>query len=248
MAKNIGSTSTFRTFAKRSHNWAEPMNEQIIRTATTLQASCKSKTTALPTSGVEGDIYINPSDGKINVWVDARPLDLVGTMAPAEWYVLAPAPGFLIFVEDELTFCVYTGGAWVEVWDLNNTHRVVEREMTFHVPYRIREDAVLFQYCAGTEFTIPAGAAGSGASLDVAPSAPISFSIRRNNSTIGTISFASGSTTGVVSVPSQVVVHPVAEENMYVQANTLSVVSPVSVAGAEGLSVSIKGMIRSIDQ
>lgn len=248
MTKSIGSTSTFRTFSKRSHNWSEPMNEQIIRTATTLHGSCLSKTTPLPSVATQGDTYINPSDKRIHVWVDERPVDQFGTIAPAEWYAITATSGFMIFVIDERTFYIMLGGEWVPVWNLDQTHRIVEKELTLYAPGRLRAAETIFKYCAGTEFTIPQNAPGSGATLDVAASAPITYTIRRNGSNVGTIAFGAGQTDGVVSVPNQVVVHAAAEENMYVRANTLTVDAPADVFGAQGLSFSIKGMIRSIDQ
>lgn len=246
MTKAIGSSSSYERFPKLSNNWGRKMNEQLVRIATCMHGAVLSMTTPLPASPAVNDTYINPADGKIYVWVDE--FTDGATTEPAQWYVITPAMGLLMYVSDEQKFYVRDQyEAWQFVWDLGASHRAVEKELTFYNPYLIRKNAVIFLYCAGTEFTLPAGAPGSGASLDVAATADLTFDIQHNGSPVGTVSFAAGSLSGVVTVPSTVVVHPAIEENMYVQAHTLQIVSRAETYAAEGLSISLKGSIRSID-
>lgn len=247
MVKDAGATSTFLTFPKRSHGWGDRMNVQLIRTAVSLHPSVKSKVTALPGGAAEGDAYISPVDGKIHVWVDAYAIDNIGTIEPADWWAFTPSTGYLVYVEDEQSFYIWAG-AWIFCWQVGAAHREVQRELTFYNPYRIRKSSTIFYYVAGTEFTIPAGAAGSGASLEIASSVAIVFSIQHNGATVGTISFDAASTSGVVTIASEVVVHPSIDENEFTPAHSLRIVSPAETYEAEGLAVSIKGMIRSIDQ
>ena len=248
MVKDAGATNTFQTFVKQSHAWGDLMNVQLIRTAVSLHPSVISRTGAVPGSASEGDAYLNTSDNKIYVWVDAYATDGGGTIEPADWWTFTPSNGYLVYVADEQSYYVADGGAWIFVLAVGAAHREVQRELTFYNPYRLRKNSVLFYYTAGTEFTIPAGAPGSGASLEVAPTGVMVFTILHNATPIGTITFAAASTTGVVSIASEVVVHASIDENEFTAAHSVSIVSPADTYTAEGLTVSIKGKIRSIDQ
>lgn len=248
--KNIGSTAQFSSFSKRSHNWGDRMNDQIVKMAVALHGSCIAFVDALPAENMqEGDTYVLTTTKRIYVWVNEILIDTIGpVIQPAQWYEMFPAPGFLILDRQAMIYYVFANGQWVLAWNVGAQHRVVQRELTFYNPYRVRPNSTLFLYCAGTELTLPDGVPGSGATLEVAPSGNLSLSILHNGAPIGSVFFAAGQTTGSVNVNGRRVIHPSIDDNKYVSAHTLSVVSPADTKSAEGLSMSIKGEIRSIDQ
>jgi hypothetical protein len=82
-------------------------------------------------------------------------------------------------------------------------------------------------------FTLPGGLGGSIAKLDAAPTSSAVFSIQRNGSQIGTITFGAGATTGTLAMASPAFFNPT---------DTLRIVAPSSAdATAAGLSLSILG-------
>lgn len=247
MTKNIGTPAAWTQISKGSHNWAFKMNEQIIKYGALIQGAAKSRTDALPGSGSPGDVYIHPTNDRIYVWVEEY--NDGETVHPAEWYYITPTTGVLMLVIDENKWYCYTHiGEWQMVWDPALSHRAIKCERSFYAPYLIRPSKTIFSYVSTQEFVIPAGAAGSGAFCEVAPTGgSVTYNLVHQGSSQGTIVFAAGSTDGVVTVPSDIIVLPAVMENMYTQARVLTVVSPANTRGMEGLNVTLQGKIRSID-
>lgn len=247
--KFIGAANVFPTFNKQSHGWSEGMNQNLVKMAMLLHASCDGMVGALPGSPDVNDTYIYTADKSIYVWVDAVVDPTAGINDPAQWYVVTPVVGLTMMVADQEKYFTYTiDGVWTEVWDMNATHRSLARPIAFDVPYRLRSGAKLFEYVAGMEFTIPAGAPGSGAFLDVAPTGgDLVLTIQHNSSTVGTITFDEGETEGVVDIPDEVVVYNSVMENEWMRAHNLTVLSPANTRLAEGLGVTFLGKIRAID-
>lgn len=249
MVRNIGRASAWTPVGKRSHSWGRKMNDQIVKFGALLQGAVKSMTTPLPGAGVDGDIYIDPADRRIKVWIVAWN-DGDGPIA-AEWNVIEPTRGLIMYVTDQNKWYSYTeisGGTWQLLWDPAKTHRAIAREFSFYAPYLIRPNQDAFCYVATKEFTIAAGAPGTGASCEIAPvGGSVVYSIRKNTTEIGTITFAAGSTTGVISFPSEQVILPTIQENMFEQANMLRIRAPANTRSMEGLCLTIAGKIRSID-
>lgn len=247
MVLNIGNAGSFIQVAKRSHAWGERFNWQLIRLSVLTHGSAKSRTTAIPGSGTEGDVYIHPSNNNIYVWVDA--FNNGDTVIPAQWYVINTALGVKMFIEDEDKWVFFNQmGEWQVMFDLNKNHRAIAREFHWYNPYLIRPSSTLFSYVATQEWVIEAGAPGSGAHCEIAPvGGSVVFNIFARGPQVGTITFAAGSLDGVVDIPDEVVVLPTVEENMYEKAHVFQVRSPANTRGMEGLNVTICGKIRSID-
>lgn len=231
----------------RNHAWTRKMNKNLLRVAMSYTDSVKSMTTTLPASAADGDMYIDPLDGKICMWVPAFD-DNIGDPQPAQWWRMDPGQGRQVYVQDlNKVFLYNMSSVWELLVDIGATHRGVEREFSFYSPGLLRPSATVFYYIAGLEFTIEAGAPNSGASLETAPSATLVLPIMHQGDAVGTITFASSSKSGVIAFPNERVVQPAHAENQYVQANALSVLSPPATYGASGLSLTLRGKIRAID-
>lgn len=242
---NLDSAMELSSF--RNHAWTRKMNKNLLRVAMSYTDSVKSMTTALPASAADGDMYIDPADGKICMWVPAFD-DNIGDPQPAQWWRMDPGIGRQVYVQDLNKVYLYNmSSAWELLVDIGATHQGIEREFAFYAPGLVRPNATLFYYIAGLEFTIEAGAPHSGATLEVAPSISIVLSIQHQDTEVGTITFAGGSKNGVISFPLERVVQPSHAENQYVKANALSILSPAATNGASGLSVTLRGKIRAID-
>ena len=247
MVLQIGNAGSFIQISKRSHNWGQRMNWQLIRLATITHGAALSKTTPIPPTGNPGDVYIHPTNDDIYVWVEE--FEDTDATVPAQWYVIGATMGLKMYVEDVNKWFFFNQmGAWQQLFDPDKTHRAIQREFKWYNPYLIRPNSVLFSYVATQEWVIEAGAPGSGAHCEIAPvGGSVVFNIFARGPQVGTITFAAGSTDGVVDIPSEVVVLPTVEENQYEKAHVFRVRSPANTRGMEGLNVTICGKIRSID-
>jgi hypothetical protein len=246
MVLPIGNAASFIQVAKRSHLWGERMNWQLIRLAVLTHGAAKSKTDSVPATGAPGDVYIHPINKNIYVWVEE--FDDGDDIIPEQWYVITRALGVTMYVADEdKWYFLNQMDEWQLKFDPSKEHRAIQREFKWYNPYLIRPNSVLFSYVATQEWVIEAGAPGSGASCEIAPSSPVTFTIFARGPQVGTITFAAGSLDGVVNIASEVVVLPTVEENQYEKAHVFQVRSPANLYGMEGLSVTICGEIRSID-
>lgn len=246
---NLGGPIPTR-IGRYSNDYTRALNNNLIKMAMGFRTGVKSKTTTLPDTAVDGDMYIDPANGFISMWLDTFD-DNVPSPAPnpSGFYQIVPTFGMTAIVQDEEKMYVFgESGTWELLFDMAAPHVGVEREIALYAPGLLRpNNAIVYQYVAGMEFTIEAGAPNSGAHLDVAPSSNISIAITASTGSVGTLTFASGSQAGVFNIPSEVIVQPAAFENMYVQAHVLTFTGPASWAGAEGLSFTLRGKIRAID-
>ena len=230
-----------------SNAWGNTMNINAIKTAMMLQTGVKSRVATLPGSPAHADRYLLTTSNRICMWIAAFNDGV--TLEPAQWVQMSPAVGMLLFVEDEEKLYVWRDeGLWQEALDLNETHHAVEREFALYAPGIMRPNNTVFQYIAGMELTIPAGAPGSHALLDKGPvGGSLQFTIRHNGAQVGTVTFGSGATVGSVSFPAERIIYDAYVENTLVQAHTLLVTSPNDLRAAEGLSLTLRGKIRAID-
>lgn len=248
MTRNLGAASSWTMIGKRSNNWGRQMNEHMVKLAALTQGAAKSRTTAIPSAGSasEGDIYIDPATDRVYIFVPAW--NDGDTAYPDDWYFVTPTPGLVMFVDDENKWYCFTQlGEWQMLWDPTLTHRSVQREFSFYNPYMVRKKAILFSYVATQETTIEEDAPGSGAFCEVAPTDVVVLNLLHNGTSVGSITFAAGETEGVVSFPAEVTITPTIEETMYTQARVFQIRSPNDTFGMEGLNVTIKCKIRSID-
>jgi len=247
---NLGSTVLHKIGAK-NNNYARILNDNMIRATMLFNPAVESRVTALPEDAGEGTMYIDPSNQRLSMWVDFFDDNLPNDVAPrnAGWYQLMALPGQQVYVRDEDAYYMMTyDGSWDMLIDVGAEHRAIEREFSFYAPYRIRPNSVMFEYVAGMEFTIEAGAPNSGANLDVAPvGGNVVFSIYHLGAVVGTVTFAAGSTVGVISFPAEVIVQPVLEENLYVRARVLTIRSPADTFECEGMQMTLRGKVRAID-
>ncbi|MFC3724413.1 hypothetical protein [Neoaquamicrobium sediminum] len=207
------------------------MNHNFTKLSMLLHPSVTALVTNLPASAGENECFIETSTGRIGMWSNG------------EWWTVDPKIGVLAYVAGLDQYWQFSPDEeWVLAFDLNADFAPIERNLSFYAPGLVRPNAPLFAYVPTMEFTLPAGAPGSHAVLDVAPAGGnliLTFAG-------GTITFLDGQTEGTFSVASDYVIHPAETEGMYAQPTVLTITSG-STFNAQGLSVSLRGKIRAID-
>lgn len=230
---NLGGFSFQSSFSR--HGWGDDMSRNFLKMATLFHPAVISRSTPLPTSAVDGATYIDPTTGFINVWFNG------------EWNTISPKEGVLIYVADEQAYVHFShNGEWVTAIDLNAVQPPVPRSLNVYVPGRIRPDAPVYRYVAAMEFTLPAGAPGSSARLDIAPvGANVTFNVTGGSGS-GTITFADGSTVGAFDIPSEIVTLPSETQGEFAGAQAFTITAPSELHGAEGLTISLRGQVRPL--
>lgn len=93
-------------------NWGSTVSEDLRALSVLVQARVLSRNTALPETGIAGDIHIVPEGaashaGELALWE--------GPEEAEDWVYLSPQPGWQVHVLDEGRDLRFTGSAWVEL-------------------------------------------------------------------------------------------------------------------------------------
>lgn len=229
--RSIGSFGSFQTFGARSHKWKDGMDLNMLKASTLLHPSVKSRTTPRPATANDLDCYIDPATRNLCVWLDG------------DWNAITPRRGVWVHVEDTNSYDTYdpANGGWMTVIELGKTYSSIPRTLSVYVPGKIRPSKPVYDYVAGMEFVLPAGAPGSTATLEIAPTANILFVM-----TGGLIRFEAGATVGTFEIASDTYVQPTQQEGSFTQAQRLRITAPNDLKGAEGLAITLAGKMRGL--
>lgn len=183
-----------------SADWKPGMDSNLLKLSVVTNIRAASRTDSLPGTGLSGDVYINPTDGKINAW-DA-----------GAWVVFDPLPGWIAYVIDEELSVIFDGASWVSLTSL------VPFQLGVFAPGKPDAGEVILSWVFVGAVTFPANFSGSACSAGTNPTASWSANIKKNGTTIGTLGISTSgvvtfSTTGAVAVSFSV-------------GNTLSIVAP----------------------
>lgn len=246
IVRNMGSMALKR-YSAGNNNWAGGMNENLLKMSLTISSTVKSRKTALPDTAMDGDQYIEPGSGRLCIWAEDVPQDLGGELTG--WFAASPKTGLIFYVQDDAEYVIFAeGGGWTPLISFDKPYTPVPRTLAFFAPGPIKAGSDVFQYVSGFPLSIKAGAAGSGASLIVAPSAGITFQIFHSNIVVGSIQFSGGSNDGAVNFPQNVAFNnALPAERRYYQSQMLSIKAPADLKGAQGLSFTLTADIWDQD-
>ena len=146
--------------------------------------------TAPPGSPSDGDNYIVGASATGD-WSTHD--DEIAYYKSSAWEFNVPAEGWLVYAQDENELLIYNGSAWVTLVtileaDAHDTDGALEGLPT--------SSQVVGRFLFARAVTFPDDFAGSKGDVDTAPtdSAGADFDIKKNGSSIGTMSFASAAT------------------------------------------------------
>lgn len=132
-----------------------------------------SRTTALPGSPTDGDIYIVPSGAGSNP-------NEIAVRDNGAWSYFVPDEGYFAYVEDEDVFVFWTGTAWV---------RHGNYDLGFFIADTMTDAEIVARLVAVRPFTIPASATGSQAKAESASTGNVTFDLQKNGVSFGTVRF-----------------------------------------------------------
>jgi hypothetical protein len=156
------------------NGWATEMNANLLKLTTLIQASVKSRVTALPGSPANGDIYIVPSpDNRIAVRDDGA------------WTYYTATEGWRAWVQDEDAQVVWTGTAWKQI----APSIVAVGTFSEAAP---TSSQILLDWVFVEDVTFADDFAGSRATVGTTPTSTFIATIQKNGSNVGTVSISTG--------------------------------------------------------
>lgn len=173
-----------------SNGWKDEMDANIRVLSALVQLSVLSRTTTLPGSPTQGDIYIDP---------DGSPAGQIAIYDNSAWVYIAPNKGTVATVEDEDILVWFDGSAWTELptgaptpYDLGGSY--------IGAP---TDGVIILRYPMPRAMTFPASMTGSHGVSGVAATASSVFSLRKNGTQFGTMTFGVGSSIASFAAASQ---------------------------------------------
>jgi len=157
--------------------WTASMNANLLRLSLLPQLTVKSRVTALPGSPTNGDLYIVPSGA------GSHPNE-VAARDNGGWVYITAFEGLRAWLQDEDLLVVWNGSAWV------TPPRSVSFSC-FSVPAPTSSQILLDQmFVESTVFADDL--AGSRASVGTNPASTFLIDVRKNGSSVGSISISTG--------------------------------------------------------
>lgn len=173
-----------------------------------------SRTTPLPGTPTDGDIYIVPSDAG----ADANKIAL---RFEGAWLYLVPLEGWTAYVADTNQNVQFDGTAWnllaAGISDAPSDGTIYGRkdaawmavpsgankiELSFFAGGTLTASELLFRHEAARAFTIPAGMTGSRGSSGAAATGTPALSVKKNGVQIGTATWSASGTTATLAMAS----------------------------------------------
>lgn len=99
----------------------------------------------------------------------------------------------------------------------------------------VTADGLVAYFLTVRSFQLPASLTGSYAACVTAPSSAISFDIKKNGASVGSINFTASATSGTFTFPSA---------TTFAAGDVLKVVAPADTAGMEDMSFTLKGALQ----
>lgn len=162
-----------------SDGWKAAMDTNLRLLSAMCSGAAISRTTVLPGSPTNGDIYIVRSDAGTNP-------NKIALRDNGAWVYLAPSEGWRLWVKDEDALAVYTGSAWAV--------QTRVRPISWFFTSAPTSSEVLAIYVAAEAITLADDFAGSVGTCGTNPTATFTLTVRKNGSSVGTIAI---STSGV---------------------------------------------------
>jgi len=180
-------------FTPGTSGWdgAVAMDGNLRLASALIQLSALSRVTALPGSPTDGQIYIVPSGAGSNP-------NAIAIRDNGAWVYVTPATGWRAWVVDEAAEYVWLGSAWARA--------SAPVDLATAVMGTPSASEVLLRYVFTRAVTFPDEFAGSQASAGTAAAASTVFLVKKNGSTVGTVTFAISGTTGVFATTGTTVV------------------------------------------
>lgn len=221
-----GSLALTGDWALHESGWKTGMDANLAKMSAIAQLSVISRTTGTPPgSPANGEMYIVPSSGTSGVWSGNE--NKVAVRDNGTWVYYTAATGWLAYVQSDGVFYRFASGQWVTL------AQPVDVDNFFSGAPGSSAKVVRYVFTRAGSF--PDDFSGSRASADTAATASTVFSIKKNGSTIGSITFGAGGSTGTFATTGS-------SAETFAAGDVLTVTAPASAdATLADISINLAG-------
>lgn len=163
--------------------WGDPLSEDLRELSAVVQLSVGSRTTAIA-SQANGTILIVPSGAGSNP-------NKIAVRDNGAWVYFTPHEGMTAYVQDEDIYVRWTGTAWEQSGQFY--------DMNFFVPGKPGNNEIIGKLKAVRPFAIAPVLEGSYGDAEVSATASSVFTLKKNGTDFGTITFGVGATVGTLA-------------------------------------------------
>lgn len=176
--------------------WKDENDVNLRLLSALVQLRVISRTTPLPGSPTNGDIYIVPDDAG-----SGNDPNAIAIRDNGAWVYVIPEEGFTAYVEDTNENVQFDGLDWIE-FAAGGGGGANAIELSFFAGGTLAANEVLFRHEAARAFTIPAGMTGSRGSSGAAATGTPALSIKKNGVEVGTATWAAAGTVATLAMAS----------------------------------------------
>ena len=149
--------------------------------------------TAPPATPSDGDCYIIGGPTATDIWAGSVGKVSYWDADQSEWVIVAPEEGWTVYVQDENLEVLYSGSAWEK--------KAVYIVAGFY-PGVLENSALCVRHACVFAVDFAVALAGSYSNAGAAATAETVFSVQKNGSEFGTITYAISGTTGTFAAAS----------------------------------------------
>lgn len=197
--------------------WGDENDENLRRVSALAQLVVESRTAALPTSPADGVIHIVPSGGNANQ---------IAVRDEGQWVYIVPQNGWRAYDKAAAQEIVYTGSGW----------QVMGEDTAFGVSFSSigtpAADSYMWTFISPGVFSLPSGLSTSRGYAATPPTAATSFSIRKNGSVAGTMTFEASANVATFAM---------ASATGFVAGDRLQLLAPADLNGIADIAATLIG-------
>jgi hypothetical protein len=213
-----------------SDGWETTVSEDLLKISVTAQITVISRTTVLPGSPTDGDMYIVIVGAALNE-------EELAVRENGAWVYYVADPGWTAWVIDDAEFVSFDGTNWVAGGGASLPRPY---DLGLFAAGVLTNDETVFKLVVGRVFKMLADFTDSTANLLVAPSGgSVIFSLKKGGVEFGTITFLDAATAGTYAATTGGV------DTAFALADVITVVAPADTRSAEGLSAHIIGKVET---
>lgn len=173
--------------------WKDEMDLNLLKLSVLTQGGVIDKVSSLPGSPSNGDVYILDETATADA-------NAVAIRDDGAWVFVSPLEGWFVYNRSADRFELFDGTRWDEYTASGGSGSA---EITYSVPFGFTQaplpSEILLLHVFAEPVAFPTNWDGARASIGTNPAAPFTLDVRKNGTSVGSISVATGGATSFTS-------------------------------------------------